>query len=190
MVARDKSLTASRSTATRLSDPWLPTNHLLRRRFMNTTTTIIIVVLVVVIVGIILGLVFTRRKRSEQLHEHFGAEYDRTVQTTGDEKKAQTELKERQKHVETLEIRQLSVSRRERYLADWTAVQSKFVDEPGQPFVEADRLIMEVMQLRNYPISDFEQRAADLSVNYPALVSNYRARQEMFPKTERAQAEM
>jgi len=93
----------------------------------------------------------------------------------GNEKKAQIELDERQKHVEALDIRPLSVSERERYLAEWAAVQSKFVDEPGQAIENADRLIMEVMQLRAYPVSDFEQRAADISINYPSLVSNYRA---------------
>jgi hypothetical protein len=155
---------------------------------MNTSTIIIIVVLVVVIAGIILGLIFARRKRSEQLHEHFGSEYDRTVQTTGDEKKAQTELNERQKHVEALDIRPLSVSERDRYLADWTAVQSKFVDEPGQAIVDADRLIIEVMQLRGYPVSDFEQRSADISVKYPALVSNYRGAREIAIKNKQQQA--
>jgi hypothetical protein len=111
------------------------------------------------------------------------------VQALGDEKKAQTELEERKKHVEALDIRPLSVSERERYLADWTAVQSKFVDEPGEAIVEADRLIMEVMQLRNYPVSDFEQRAADISVNYPALVSNYRAARVIANKNEQHQAD-
>jgi hypothetical protein len=152
------------------------------------TTSIIIVVLVLVIIGAILGMVFARRRRSEQLHTHFGPEYDRTVQTIGDEKKAQIELDERQKHVKALDIRPLSVSERERYLADWTAVQSKFVDEPGQAIVDADRLIIEVMQVRAYPVSDFEQRAADISVNYPALVSNYRAAREIAIKNEQHQA--
>ena len=156
---------------------------------MNTTYIIITVVLVLVIIGTILGLVFARRRRSERLHEHFGPEYDRTVQTMGDEKKAQTELNERQKYVEALDIRPLSVSERERYLADWTAVQSKFVDEPGQAITDADRLIKEVMQLRAYPVSDFEQRAADISVNYPALVSNYRAAREIALKNEQHQAD-
>jgi hypothetical protein len=81
----------------------------------------------------------------------------------------------RQTHVDALNIRPLSISERERYLADWASVQSKFVDEPGQAIGNADRLIMEVMQVRAYPVSDFEQRAADISVSYPALVSNYRA---------------
>ncbi|HZM22215.1 MAG TPA: hypothetical protein VFC02_10745 [Anaerolineales bacterium] len=156
---------------------------------MNTTYTIIAVVLVLVIAGAILGPIFARRKRSERLHEHFGPEYDHTVQALGDEKKAQTELEERQKHVKALDIRPLSVSERERYLADWTAVQSKFVDEPGQAIVDADRLIMEVMQMRAYPVSDFEQRAADVSVSYPALVSNYRAARDIAIKNEQHQAD-
>jgi uncharacterized protein YneF (UPF0154 family) len=155
---------------------------------VDTTLIIIIVVVGVVIVGVILGLVFSRRNRSTQLYEKFGPEYDRTVQTMGGEKKAQTELNERQKHVEALDIRPLSVSERERYLADWTAVQSKFVDEPGQAIGDADRLIMEVMQIRGYPVSDFEQRAADISVNYPALVTNYRGAREIANNNKLGQA--
>jgi len=151
---------------------------------VNATYIIIPVVLLLVILGAIFGLVYARRRRSEQLKDQFGPEYDHTVQSMGDEKKAQTELNERQKHVEALDIRPLSVSERERYLADWTAVQSKFVDDPGQAIVDADRLIIEVMQLRAYPVSDFEQRAADLSVNYPDLVSNYRAAREIAIKNK------
>jgi uncharacterized protein YneF (UPF0154 family) len=155
---------------------------------MNTTLIIIIVVVVVVIVGVILGLVFSRRRHSDKLQEKFGTEYDRTVQSMGSEKKAQTELNERQKHVGTLDIRPLSVSEHDRYLAEWTAVQSKFVDEPGKAIIDADRLIMEVMQIRGYPVSDFEQRAADISVNYPALVTNYRGAREIANKNKLGQA--
>jgi hypothetical protein len=155
---------------------------------MNTTYMIIAVVLVLVIVGAILAPIFARRKRSERLHDQFGTEYDHTVQALGDEKKAQTELDERQKHVKALDIRPLSVGERERYLTDWTDVQSKFVDEPGQAIVDADHLIMEVMHLRAYPVSDFEQRAADVSVSYPALVSNYRAARAIAIKNEQHQA--
>jgi hypothetical protein len=157
---------------------------------MNITyITIIAVVLALVIMGSLLALIFIRQKRSERLHDQFGTEYDHTVAVLGNEKKAQTELKERQQHVKTLEIRSLSVGERERYLADWAAVQFKFVDEPGQAIIEADHLIMEVMHLRAYPVSDFEQRAADLSVSYPALVSNYRAARAIALKNEQQQAE-
>jgi hypothetical protein len=153
---------------------------------MNTTYIIIVVVLVLVIMSLILAPIFARRKR---FHDQYGPEYDRTVKTMGNEKKAQTELDGRRKHVETLNIRPLSISERERYLADWTAVQAKFVDQPGQATVEADHLIMEVMKIRAYPVSDFEQRAADISVNYPALVSNYRLAREIAIKNEHHQAD-
>lgn len=156
---------------------------------MNTTNLIIAVVLVVVIGVAILWPMTARRKRTGRLQGQFGPEYDHTVQALGDEKKAQTELEKRQKHVEALDIHPLSVIEHQRYLADWTAVQSKFVDEPGQAIVDADRLIMEVMQLRAYPISDFEQRAADVSVSYPTLVSDYRAARVIALKNQEHQAD-
>ena len=156
---------------------------------MNTTYIIIAVALVLLVVGAVLWPMLARRKRSERLHDQFGSEYDHTVQILGDENKAQTELEERQKHVEALDIHPLSVNEHKRYLADWAAVQSKFVDEPGQAVVEADRLIMEVMQMRAYPVSDFDQRAADVSVSYPALVSNYRAARVIALKNQEYQAD-
>ncbi|HEX7566993.1 MAG TPA: hypothetical protein VF355_00350 [Anaerolineaceae bacterium] len=156
---------------------------------MDNTTLIIAVVLIVLIMGVILGLsFFTRRKRSERYQDKYGAEYDHTIKTAGNDKKAQAELNDRKKHVETLDIRPLSDGEREGYLAEWTAIQAKFVDQPGQATVEADHLIMKVMQMRAYPVSDFDQRAADISINYPALVSNYRAAREIAIKNEHQQA--
>lgn len=151
---------------------------------MNTTYILIAVVLILAIVGAILAPIFVRRKRSGRLQDKFGTEYDRTIESMGSEKKAQKELDDRQKHIDTLIIRPLSVGERERYQGDWTAVQAKFVDQPGQATVEADHLIMEVMQLRDYPVSDFDQRAADISINYPSLVSNYRAAREIAIKNQ------
>ncbi len=156
---------------------------------MNTTYFIIAVVLILVIVGVIMGLILARRKRSQQFHDKYGPDYDRTVKTMGNEKKAQTEMDERQKHVETLNIRPLSASERDHYLAEWNTIQAKFIDQPGQATVEADHLIQQVMQMRAYPISDFEQRAADISINYPDLVSNYRAAREIALKNGLHQAD-
>jgi hypothetical protein len=155
---------------------------------MSTTYIIIAVVLILVIFGAILAPTFARRRRSDRFHDQFGAEYDRSVQTTGSEKKAQAELNQRKKRVETLNIRPLTASERERYMGDWKTVQAKFVDQPGEATVEADRLIMEVMQLRGYPMADFEQRAADISVQYPALVANYRAARAIAVKNEQHHA--
>lgn len=157
--------------------------------YIVTAAVILLVILALVILGAGIGVMINRRRRSTaQLQEKFGPEYDHTVELLGDEKKAKTELKERQKHVEELNIQPLSAEQHERYLADWAAVQSKFVDEPGQAIVDADRLIMEVMQMRAYPVSDFEQRAADISVNYPTLVSNYRDARVIALKNEQQQA--
>ena len=157
---------------------------------MSTTYIFIAVAVIVVIMGIILGPIFARRKRSDRYQNKFGEpEYDRTVEAAGSEKKAQKELNERQKHVESLNIRPLSVRERERYQVDWTTVQGKFVDQPAEATQEADHLIMEVMQLRDYPVSDFEERAADISVKYPTLVSNYRAARKISVKNQHHQAD-
>ena len=156
---------------------------------MDTKYIIILVVLVLVILGVILISIFTRRQRSKRYSDKYGPDYGHTVKTMGNEKKAQTEMDERQKHVETLNIRSLSLSERERYLTEWKAVQAKFIDQPGPATVEADHLIMEVMQLRNYPVSEFEQRAADISINYPELVSNYRLARAIAIKNEQHQAD-
>jgi len=150
----------------------------------TTYLILIIAVAAFVILAALYLLVRARRKRSERLQNELGPEYDHTVQAMGGRKKAQVELDERRKHVETLDIRPLTASERGQYLADWTAVQSKFVDEPGQAIVLADRLITQAMEMRGYPVSDFEQRAADLSVNYPALVSDYRAAREIAVRNE------
>jgi uncharacterized protein YneF (UPF0154 family) len=163
--------------------------HALKENLMETKYIIIVVVMVLVILGLILGAIFARRQRTKRYQNKFGPDYDHTVRTMGNAKKAQTEMDERQKHVETLNIRSLSLSERERYLAEWKAVQAKFIDQPGPATVEADHLIMEVMRIRNYPISDFEQRAADISINYPELVSNYRLARAIAIKNEQHKAD-
>jgi hypothetical protein len=144
-----------------------------------TITGIYIVVLVLVLIASMFGLFFTRHQRLERLHGYFGPEYDYAVEMMSDEKEAQTELEKRQNYIDASGIQPLTVSQRECFLAEWTAVQSKFVDEPSAAYVAADRLIMEVMQVRGYPVSDFEQRAADISVTYPALAGNYRSAREI-----------
>jgi len=150
---------------------------------------IIIVVLVLVVLGLILGSIFSRRQRSKRYQNKFGPDYAATVKTMGSQTKAQTEMDKRQKRVDSLDIRSLTLVEREKYLSEWKAVQAKFIDQPGPATVEADHLIMEVMQLRNYPVSEFEQRAADISINYPELVSNYRLARAIAIKNEQHDAD-
>jgi len=143
---------------------------------MDTTNTITIVIAVVVllVLGGLLGLVFTRRQRTKRLQERFGPEYDRTVREVGDQRRAEDELEARLGHVKALEIRPLSVEETERFTREWQLAQAEFVDEPLTALQKANQLIKEVMSVKGYPDDDFEQRAADISVDYPDLVIDYR----------------
>jgi hypothetical protein len=116
-----------------------------RRLLMNALYIIVGVIEVVVIAAAILLMSIAQRNRTKKLQSQFGTEYDRTLEAMGGTKKGQSELEERQKHIKTLNIRPLTVVERGRYTADWAAVQSKFVDAPGQATVDADHLIMEIM---------------------------------------------
>jgi len=139
-----------------------------------TTTTWIIVLIIVVLLVAIGAWYFTQRRRTEELRGKFGPEYERTVSQTGDERKAQEELARRQERVEALDIRPLSPEDQGRFAESWRTVQARFVDSPTQAIADADRLVNDVMQARGYPVGDFEQRAADISVNHPTVVTNYR----------------
>lgn len=139
----------------------------------NTTTIILVAVVVLVLVGV-LAMAFSRIQRSRRLKERFGPEYERLVNEAGDKRKAESELEARVAHVESLDIRPLSAEEVNRYSLEWQASQTEFVDEPLASLQKADRLIREVMQAKGYPVDDFEQRAADISVDYPDLVTHYR----------------
>jgi hypothetical protein len=115
-----------------------------------------------------------RFQRSRRLRERFGPEYERLVQEAGDKKKAESELEARLAHVEALDIRPLSADEVNRFALEWQSTQTEFVDEPHASLQKADQLIREVMKARGYPVEDFEQRAADISVDYPDLVTDYR----------------
>lgn len=143
---------------------------------MDTTNTITIVIAVVVIlvIGGLLGMALARRQRTKQLQQRFGPEYDRTVREVGDQRRAEEELEARLDHVKALEIRPLSAEETDRFTREWQFAQSEFVDEPLAALQKANKLIKEVMSIKGYPVDDFEQRAADISVDYPNLVIDYR----------------
>ena len=115
-----------------------------------------------------------RFQRSRRLRERFGPEYERLVNEAGDKRKAESELEARLAHVEALDIRPLTADEINRFSLEWQSTQTAFVDEPHASLQKADRLIREVMKARGYPVEDFEQRAADISVDYPDLVTDYR----------------
>jgi hypothetical protein len=133
---------------------------------------IAVVVTAIIVAGVML---FMHRRRSVRLRRRFGREYDRAVETRGDRREAEYELESRERRVRSLEIRSLQRDEQERFAGHWRAVQARFVDDPGGAVAEADVLVADLMRTRGYPVGDFEQRAADVSVDHPQVVDNYRA---------------
>jgi hypothetical protein len=135
----------------------------------------VLIALVVLAVVAAAAWVAMRKRSSEQLREGFGPEYERVVEETGDKREAERELKERRSRREEFEVRPLPSGAAARYSEEWRRVQERFVDEPESAVQDADRLVQEVMADRGYPVADdFERRAADVSVDYPDVVENFR----------------
>jgi FtsZ-interacting cell division protein ZipA len=142
-----------------------------------STMTLIIVIVVAVVVVVVIGIVgyqMARKRRTTQLHEQYGPEYDRAVDQADSQREAESELRGRSKRHEQLELRSLDSSEREDFERRWSDVQAQFVDDPTTAVRNADRLVVEVMSARGYPVEDFEQRADDLSVRHPEVAQRYR----------------
>jgi hypothetical protein len=133
----------------------------------------LVAVVAIVVVALVVwqGL---KAKRTKTLQHRFGPEYDRTVERADDKREAEADLAARAKRRDELDIRPLPAASRDRYLEEWLRVQARFVDDPRGAVQEADALIQSVMRERGYPVDDFDQRAADISVDHPQVVENYR----------------
>ena len=136
--------------------------------------TILLIVAVVVVAAVVGGVLYTRSRRSTHLRSRFGPQYDRAVEESGGRGKAEADLHKLEKRVSKFDIRPLSATERDRFVASWRDVQANFVDNFETAVNRADQLIGEVMQKCGYPVGDFEQQAADLSVDHPVVVENYR----------------
>jgi FtsZ-interacting cell division protein ZipA len=155
-----------------------------------TMETWLLVVVVVLLVLVLVALVAPRAvwaSRSRRIRKRFGPEYDRTVSKTGDRSAAEAELAEREKRRSRLTVTELDPAARDRYLQGWRAAQARFVDNPVAATREADLLVTNVMRDRGYPVDDFEQQAADVSVDHPAVVEHYRSAHAVAVATEREQ---
>jgi hypothetical protein len=153
-------------------------------------STAAIIVIVFAITAIAMALLwYLQKRRSERLHTKFGPEYDRTLAEYGDRRKAESELETRQKRIEKFEIRVLSREERDRFAESWKSVQTRFVDDPQQAVTWAHKLLNEVMKTRGYPVSaEFEENAANLSVEHPRVVENYRLACDIAKRQESGQA--
>jgi len=149
---------------------------------------IVVVVLLLLVAGVVAARMGARKRRSKQLKDRFGPEYDRAVERHGDRREAESKLEERQERREGLEIRQLEPEQQERFSEEWRRVQGRFVDAPQEAVRESDHLVKEVMRQRGYPIEDFEQRADDISVDHPHVVDNYRSAGRIAERNERGEA--
>jgi hypothetical protein len=132
------------------------------------------IVVLAVIAAAVLGWTYMQRQRRTRLRERFGPEYDRALRETGNAEKATAVLEDRVRRVQRLKLHTLSREQADAFGREWKRVQAMFVDEPGAAVGAADRLVAEVMTARGYPMEDFDARAADLSVDHPRVVENYR----------------
>ena len=157
---------------------------------MNLSTLDIgLILTAVVVIAVIAGLwLFLKKRKTAALRQKFGSEYNRAVLVHGSEKKAEAKLEDREKRIEKLDIRDLSAIEHESFAKRWVAVQARFVDSPKGAVMEADDLVSSVMKTRGYPVADFEQRAADVSVDHPLVVENYRSAHETTLRVGRLEA--
>jgi hypothetical protein len=141
---------------------------------MNSSLGTIVALVLIAVAAVVIALVVVRHRRKAKLQQEFGPEYDRAVREVGP-KRADAELLAREKRVSRFALRDLTPDEWQSFSSEWRAVQSRFVDDPVASVADADALVDRLMAARGYPMSDFEQRAADISVGHAAVVEHYRA---------------
>jgi hypothetical protein len=138
---------------------------------------LIALIVAAILLVAVMGWLYLRKRRTTtaNLRRRFGSEYERVALEHGSERKAEAKLADREKRVESFKLRDLDPMERERFSKQWAALQSRFVDSPKGAVAEADDLVSSLMKTRGYPVSDFDQRADDISVDHPRVVENYRS---------------
>jgi FtsZ-interacting cell division protein ZipA len=150
--------------------------------------TLLLVVIVAVAAIAVAGFLIARKRRSQRLRERFGPEYDHVLKREGEVRRAEGVLEIRAKRRDKFKLRPLTPETHSDFAARWRSVQTQFVDNPKGSVAAADQLVSELMQARGYPMSDFEQRADDISVDHPVVVQNYRAAHDIALRHSRGQA--
>ncbi|TCC55140.1 hypothetical protein E0H73_36745 [Kribbella pittospori] len=154
---------------------------------MGTVLTIVVIVVVVLAAA---ALLFAyQRRRSGQLRERFGPEYERSVEESGDRRSAERELRGRERRVSQLDITPLSHESAEAYRVEWTQVQHSFVDRPAAAVADADQLVLRMMRESGYPVDAFDQRVNDISVEHPEVAAHYRDAHRIAVAQERGEAD-
>ncbi|MGZ4147984.1 MAG: hypothetical protein ACXVPL_09815 [Actinomycetota bacterium] len=149
-----------------------------------------VIIAIVVIVAVALAVwAAMRNRRTESLRQQFGPEYDRTVDRADNSRDAESELEQRRRRRAELDIQPLAPGAAARYAEEWRVVQARFVDDPSGAVAQADTLVTQVMRERGYPMDDFDQRAADVSVDHPDVVDDYRSAHDISTRSANGQAE-
>lgn len=152
------------------------------------TWMIVLIVGALLAVGALVAWTVIGSKRSKGLRRRFGTEYDLAVKTSGSRRRAEADLASRTKRVAELDIHPLSAGDHDRFADRWRSVQASFVDNPAGAVADAEKLVEEVMRARGYPVGDFDQRAADISVDHPRFVENYRHARDLAVASQRGTA--
>jgi hypothetical protein len=155
---------------------------------MDNPVVIVLVIALIAAIGAAIWL-YMRNRKTQGLQNRFGPEYDRALSEHHDQREAERDLEEREERVDRLNVRPLEREERDRYADRWQTVQAQFVDDPTGATEEADQLVGEVMATRGYPVGDFEQRAADVSVHHPGVVEHYRAAHAIAVRSSRGDAD-
>ena len=156
---------------------------------LPTSTLIVVTLILVAVAAAVIWASAYRKRQSAHLQQRYGTEYERTVQHLGSQSKAEAELRKREARVAKLTIIPLTAQEAARFAQAWSRLQGRFVDNPSGSVTEADSLVKELMTARGYPMSDFESRAADISVDHPGVVDAYRAAQAIALKNSRGEAD-
>lgn len=149
---------------------------------------LVVAVVLVLVIGAAAAWYFLVYRPRMHLRERFGPEYERAVVDIGNRRRAERELEHREERVRSLDIRPLAPEQRARFADHWRRVQARFVDAPTDAIRDADSLVSDVMQARGYPVGDFDQRAADISVDHPRVVENYRDARAIAQRSSRGEA--
>jgi hypothetical protein len=154
---------------------------------MGTVITIIVIAAVVIVAAV--AMFAYQRRKSGQLQQRFGPEYERTLEQSGDRRSAERDLRQREQRRAKLDVRPLSRESAERYRLEWMTLQQEFVDAPADAVERADRLVLRMMRESGYPVDDFDQRADDISVDHPEVAQNYRQAHRVAVAQTRGQAD-
>ena len=132
----------------------------------------IVVPIAMVLMIAMLGAMALGTRRSKRLHKGFGPEYDRTVERHSDPR-PQGGSAGAPQSTARLDIRPLEPQARDAYAERWAQAQRRTRRSPDA-VAEADESVGEVMRERGYPVDDFGERPADLSVDHQKTVERCR----------------